>query len=414
MDSHHRPPPVTGSTVQSPPPSAGNGTPLVPRAASIPQAAAVAASPESSPSRSSKDSRATVPRSASIREEAVTGSPARVPRAAGIRDEAVTGSPVRVPRAAGIRGEAVTGSPVSSPSRSSSKDGWAVVPRAASLRDEALSGSPVSSPQRGAKEDKESRYEKTNSFSSVSSFRSSHRDAENPTASSPRYKDTVTGSPTIGPMTVASILRSPFSNVAADDPSLQKATSPMVPVVNHMVSRETTSDVGGRGGRGSMWVESGTSRQPTMRIAAIGLRILTLILSMISFSVMAADKTSGWDGDSFDRYREFRYCLSVNVLVFVYSLFQGYAQIHHKMMKKPIMSRPVSYFFNFFMDQILAYLLISASSSAASRNGDWVLDFGSDHFTKMIDASIAMSFLAFFALAFSSIISAYKFFSWTY
>ncbi|XP_020255960.1 CASP-like protein 4A3 isoform X2 [Asparagus officinalis] len=396
MDSHHRPPPVTGSTVQSPPPSAGNGTPLVPRAASIPQAAAVAASPESSPSRSSKDSRATVPRSASIREEAVTGSPARVPRAAG------------------IRGEAVTGSPVSSPSRSSSKDGWAVVPRAASLRDEALSGSPVSSPQRGAKEDKESRYEKTNSFSSVSSFRSSHRDAENPTASSPRYKDTVTGSPTIGPMTVASILRSPFSNVAADDPSLQKATSPMVPVVNHMVSRETTSDVGGRGGRGSMWVESGTSRQPTMRIAAIGLRILTLILSMISFSVMAADKTSGWDGDSFDRYREFRYCLSVNVLVFVYSLFQGYAQIHHKMMKKPIMSRPVSYFFNFFMDQILAYLLISASSSAASRNGDWVLDFGSDHFTKMIDASIAMSFLAFFALAFSSIISAYKFFSWTY
>jgi len=62
--------------------------------------------------------------------------------------------------------------------------------------------------------------------------------------------------------------------------------------------------------------------------------------------------------------------------------------------------------------QILAYLLMSASSAAASRNGDWVSDFGSDDFTKMINGSIAISFLAFLALALSSIISAYKFFTW--
>lgn len=40
--------------------------------------------------------------------------------------------------------------------------------------------------------------------------------------------------------------------------------------------------------------------------AALGFRISEIILCLISFSVMAADKTQGWSGDSFDRYREYR------------------------------------------------------------------------------------------------------------
>lgn len=111
-------------------------------------------------------------------------------------------------------------------------------------------------------------------------------------------------------MTVGSILQGPLANVAAEDPSLGKPTSPMVAVANRMVSMETTSatKLGGRGGGGreSTRLESGMSQQPPMRTIEFELRILALILSVISFSVMAADKTSGWDGDSFDRYREFR------------------------------------------------------------------------------------------------------------
>lgn len=64
----------------------------------------------------------------------------------------------------------------------------------------------------------------------------------------------------------------------------------------------------------------------------------------------------------------------------------------------------------FFKLQMLAYLLISASSAAATRVDDWQSNWGKDEFTKMASASIAMSFLAFIAFAISSIISSYNLF----
>lgn len=39
----------------------------------------------------------------------------------------------------------------------------------------------------------------------------------------------------------------------------------------------------------------------------LGFRVLEVVLSLIAFSVMASDKTQGWSGDSFDRYKEYRY-----------------------------------------------------------------------------------------------------------
>ncbi|KAK8599648.1 hypothetical protein V6N13_077560 [Hibiscus sabdariffa] len=121
-------------------------------------------------------------------------------------------------------------------------------------------------------------------------------------------------------------------------------------------------------------------------MAALGFRLSEIIVCLISFSVMAADKTQGWSGDSYDRYKEYRYCLSVNVIGFVYAGFQAY--------------------------DILAYLLISASSAAASRVDDWQSNWGKDEFTEMATASIAMAFLAFVAFAFSSLISGYEL--WTH
>lgn len=67
---------------------------------------------------------------------------------------------------------------------------------------------------------------------------------------------------------------------------------------------------------------------------------------------------------------------------------------------------------NWLMLQILAYLLISASSAAATRVDDWQSNWGKDEFTEMASASIAMAFLAFIAFAFSSIISGFKL--WTH
>ncbi|KAF2314688.1 hypothetical protein GH714_030028 [Hevea brasiliensis] len=58
--------------------------------------------------------------------------------------------------------------------------------------------------------------------------------------------------------------------------------------------------------------------------------------------------------------------------------------------------------------QILAYLLISAASSAATRVDDWQSNWGKDEFTEMASASVAMAFLAFIAFAVSSLISGYN------
>ena len=49
-----------------------------------------------------------------------------------------------------------------------------------------------------------------------------------------------------------------------------------------------------------------TKRDIMVEKAALGFRFSEIVLCLISFSVMAADKTQGWSGDSFDRYTEYR------------------------------------------------------------------------------------------------------------
>ncbi|KAJ8771770.1 hypothetical protein K2173_026947 [Erythroxylum novogranatense] len=149
-------------------------------------------------------------------------------------------------------------------------------------------------------------------------------------------------------------------------------------------------------------------REEMMRIGELGFRLSEVVLCLISFSIMAADKTQGWSGDSFDRYKEYRYCLSVNVIGFVYSAFQSYDLSYHLVTGKHVIRHHLRRRFNFFVDQILTYLLISASSSAATRVDDWQSNWGKDQFTEMATASVAMAFLAFIAFAVSSLLSGYN------
>ncbi|KAL0288004.1 UNVERIFIED_CONTAM: CASP-like protein 4A3 [Sesamum calycinum] len=125
--------------------------------------------------------------------------------------------------------------------------------------------------------------------------------------------------------------------------------------------------------------------------------------------VMAADRNQGWALDSFDRYKEFRYCMSVNVIGFAYSAAQAFDLSYSLATGKYIVQHQqrLRYYFDFAVDQMIAYLLISASSSATIRIDDWQLNWGKDKFPDMATASISMSFLAFVALASSSLISGY-------
>ncbi|XP_062116297.1 CASP-like protein 4A3 [Humulus lupulus] len=164
----------------------------------------------------------------------------------------------------------------------------------------------------------------------------------------------------------------------------------------------------GSGGGGRRSTGRRSTKEDMLKSAALGFRVSEVILCLISFSVMAADKTQGWSGDSFDRYKEYRYCLSVNVIAFAYALFQTYDLSYHLSTGKHVIRHHLRRHFEFFMDQILAYLLISASSSAATRVDDWQSNWGKDEFTEMASASVGMAFLAFGAFAISSIISGYN------
>lgn len=60
--------------------------------------------------------------------------------------------------------------------------------------------------------------------------------------------------------------------------------------------------------------------------AALGFRFSEIVLCLISFSVMAADKTQGWSGDSFDRYTEYR-SLSLSLVLWFF-LFDFVAKLY--------------------------------------------------------------------------------------
>ncbi|KAG6589449.1 CASP-like protein 4A2 [Cucurbita argyrosperma subsp. argyrosperma] len=167
---------------------------------------------------------------------------------------------------------------------------------------------------------------------------------------------------------------------------------------------------GGGGGRSpkQMPPMSRRSKDDALTKAALGFRVCEVAVCLISFSVMASDKTQGWSGDSFDRYKEYRYCLTVNIIAFVYAVFQAFDLVYTLFKKNHMIRHHFRYHFDFFMDQALAYLLISSSSSAATRVDDWQSNWGKDEFTQMASASVSMSFLAFVAFAISSLISGYN------
>ncbi|XAR51860.1 hypothetical protein NMG60_11006623 [Bertholletia excelsa] len=160
-------------------------------------------------------------------------------------------------------------------------------------------------------------------------------------------------------------------------------------------------------GRRSLSILNKVRREAIVKRAALGFRICGLVFCLISLSVMAADTKKGWAIDSFYRYKEFRYCISVNAIGFVYSVFQAYDMVRYFSTGKHLVRHRLRHYVDFSLDQMLTYLLMSASTSAATRVDDWQANWGKDKFPEMASASVGMSFLAFVALALSSLISGY-------
>ncbi|CAL4983716.1 unnamed protein product [Urochloa decumbens] len=144
-------------------------------------------------------------------------------------------------------------------------------------------------------------------------------------------------------------------------------------------------------------------------VLPVALRLLAAVLSLLAFSIIASARTSGWDGEYYGRYEPYRYAVAVNVIVCFYSIAQVFVRIRRSV--SPQLRSTSCYRVTLFLDQVLAYLLMSASSAAASSNHLWVSRFGEDPFHAKITAAVWFSFLAFLALSANALISTANLFS---
>ncbi|CAN7059150.1 hypothetical protein IGI04_015560 [Brassica rapa subsp. trilocularis] len=144
-----------------------------------------------------------------------------------------------------------------------------------------------------------------------------------------------------------------------------------------------------------------------VRKALLGFRVSAFVSCLVSFSVMVADRDKGWARDSFYQYKEFRFCLAANVIGFVYSAFMICDLVYLLSTSIRRSRHNLRHFLEFALDQMIAYLLASASTSASIRVDDWLSNWGADKFPSLARASVSLSFVSFVSFAFCSLASGY-------
>ncbi|KAI3676218.1 hypothetical protein L1987_85819 [Smallanthus sonchifolius] len=148
-----------------------------------------------------------------------------------------------------------------------------------------------------------------------------------------------------------------------------------------------------------------------LKRGSLGLRALGFLFSLLAFIIMASNKHGR--GRNFDEYEEYRYALAIAILSTLYTGLQSWRQIHELSTGRRIISGLNLALIDFFGDQIIAYLLISAASSAVPMTNR--IREGADNiFTDASAACISMEFFAFFILSLSAMLSGYNLVKQTY
>jgi hypothetical protein len=158
------------------------------------------------------------------------------------------------------------------------------------------------------------------------------------------------------------------------------------------------------------------SKQSPLDIVPLVLRIVTAVFTLIAFAVIASDSVTYFtDGGfgvvdvvhiTFSNLFYFSYLLTVNVITFVYALVTIILAL--LLLSERFVSNTV-FIAIFALDLILSYLLMSASTSAAT--GVRVANsfvYVPDSFLSKAYASIAFSYLAFFALGVATLFSGFR------
>lgn len=102
-----------------------------------------------------------------------------------------------------------------------------------------------------------------------------------------------------------------------------------------------------------------------------------------------------------------RYLLAISILSTLYTGSQAFRHVHEISTGKQIFQQQTSALIDFAGDQVTAYLLASAASTAIPMTNRMRENI-ENLFTESLVASICMAFFAFITLALSTLISGYK------
>ncbi|KAG8374462.1 hypothetical protein BUALT_Bualt11G0134700 [Buddleja alternifolia] len=189
------------------------------------------------------------------------------------------------------------------------------------------------------------------------------------------------------------------------------APSAPPPAAARDLENQTPAAGGGGGGGGISNILRRWKREDLIKRGSLVCRGLGLVFSLLAFIIMASNKHGDWR--NFDRYEEYRYVLAIAILSTLYTGLQALRQFNELSTGKEILSRQTLARIDFFGDQIVAYLLISAASSAVPLTNR--MREGADNiFTDSSAAAISMEFFAFFSLGLSALVSGYKLSNQTY
>ncbi|XP_072960774.1 CASP-like protein 4A4 [Typha angustifolia] len=153
---------------------------------------------------------------------------------------------------------------------------------------------------------------------------------------------------------------------------------------------------------------SWSSRLAVLRRSNILLRALAFLLSFASALSLAAPPPHAAEGPqaafNFQDHPEFSYCLSAVIVTSIYSALQLFKSIWDIAFKGVILPEKISDYITFFLDQVVAYLLISSSSISMLAT----VRIPPQRYRAAAIVSTIASLAAFFAIAASAIISGYK------